>query len=150
MDEDFAAEDFSVLKCLVGQEKLSIGVNPFRANTPGSPGYRGYENSLAMWGTITAVVFVFVGYGWLIGLFLVPVGIAVFLVVGRVVQNRAGSRTRRWALSSASHFLSMWEGGVISVRDTQSGQAAISERGDALADFVRVAANSRAGPPAPQ
>ena len=102
-----------------------------------------------MWGTITAVVFVFMSYGWLIGLFSVPVGIAVFLVAGRVVQKRAGSRTRRWALSSASRFLAMWEGGAISVRDTQSGQTAISARGDDLGEFVRAAVNRYAGPQVP-
>ena len=112
------------------------------ANTPGMPGYRGYENELAMWGTIAAVVFVFIGYGWLIGLLSVPVGIAVFLIAGRIVLKRVGGRTRRWAQSSGSRCLAMWEAGVVSIRDTQSGQTAISARGDNLADFVRTAVNA--------
>ena len=94
-----------------------------------------------MWGSIVAVVFVFIGYGWLIGLLSVPLGIAVFLIAGRIVQKRAGSRTRRWALSSASRFRAMWEAGVVSVRDTQSGQTAISTRGDDLSAFVHTAVN---------
>ena len=132
---------FAALKCLVDEQKFALGVNLTSANTPGTPGYRGYENLLVMWGTIAAVVFVFVGYGWLIGLLSVPIGIVVFLIAGRIVQKRAGSRTRRWALSSASHFLTMWEGGVISVRDTQSGQTAIPARRDDLGEFVRTAVN---------
>ena len=90
-----------------------------------------------MWGTFAAIVFTFIGYGWLIGLLSVPVGIAVFLIAGRVVQKRAASRTRRWALSSASRFLALWEVGDVSVKDTQSGKTAISSRGDDLEEFVR-------------
>ena len=129
----------AALKCLVDEQKFALGVNLARANTPGMPGYRGYENLLAMWGTIAAVAFAFIGYGWLIGLLSVPVGIAVFLIAGRVVQKRVGNRTRRWALSSASRCQAMWEAGAVSVRDTQSGQTAISARGDNLAEFVRTA-----------
>ena len=132
---------FAALKCLINEQKFALGVNLTRANTPGTPGYRSYENLLAMWGTIVAVVFVFIVYGWLIGLLSVPVGIAVFLIAGRVVQKRAGSRTRRWALSSASRFFAMWEAGAISVRDTKSGQTAISARGDDLGEFVSTAVN---------
>ena len=132
---------FAALKCLVDEQKFAIGVNLTSANTPGNPGYRGYENSLTTWGTIAAVVFVFLSHGWLIGLFSVPVGIAVFLVAGRVVQKRAGNRTRRWALSSAPCFHAMWEAGAISVRDRQSGRAAIFARGDDLDEFVEVAVN---------
>ena len=64
-----------------------------------------------------------------------------FLIAGRVVQKRAGGRTRRWSLSSASRFLAMWEAGTISVKDTKSCQAAISARGDDLGEFVRAAVN---------
>ena len=130
---------FPALKILIDEQKFALGVNLARANTPGSPGHRGYENFLAMWGTFAAIVFTFIGYGWLIGLLSVPVGIAVFLIAGRVVQKRAASRTRRWALSSASRFLALWEIGDISVKDTQSGKTAISSRGDDLEEFVRAA-----------
>ena len=130
---------FAALQVLVDEQKFALGVNLTRANTPGSPGHRGYENFLAMWGTFAAIVFAFIGYGWLIGLLSVPVGIAVFLIAGRVIQKRAGSRTRRWALSSASRFLALWEVGVISVTDTQSGNTAISSRGGDLDEFVRAA-----------
>lgn len=128
---------FAALKCLIDERRLTLGVNLTGANTPGTPGYRGYENLLAMWGTIALVVLVFIGYGWLIGLVSVPVGIAVFLFAGRVVQKRAGSRTKQWALSSASRFLAMWNTGVISVRDAQSGCTAIAARGDDLGQFTR-------------
>ena len=129
----------AALRFLVDEQKLTLGVNLTIANTPGTPGYRGYENLFAMWGPIAAVIFTFIGFGWLIGLFSVPVGIAMFLIAGRVVQERAGSRTRRWALSSASRLSAMWEGGVVSVRDTESGKTAISARGDDLGEFVRTA-----------
>ena len=129
----------AALRVLVDEQKLTLGVNLTIANTPRTPGYRGYENLVAMWGPIAAVIFTFIGYGWLIGFFSVPVGIAIFLVAGRVVQKRAGSRTRRWALSSAARFSAMWKGGVVSVRDTESGKTAISARGDELGEFVRMA-----------
>ena len=130
---------FAALRVLVDEQKLALGVNLTIANTPGNPGYRGYENLFAMWGTIAAVIFTFIGFGWLIGLFSVPVGIVIFLIAGRVVQKRAGRRTRRWALSSASRFSAMWKGGVVSVRDTESGMTAIFARGDDLGEFVRTA-----------
>ena len=138
-------EMFAVLKCLINEQKFAMGVNPSIANSPGSPGYRAYENSLALWGTIAAVIYVFFGYGWLIGLLSIPVGIVVFLLAGRVVHNRACSRTRRWALSSASRFLAMWELGAISLKDSMSGQTAISARGDDLSQFVCRAVNEVLG-----
>ena len=97
-------QTFVALKCLFKEQNFALGVSLTRANTPETPGYRGYENLLAMWGTILAVVFVFIVYGWLMGQLSVPVGIAVFLIAGRVVQKRAGSWTKRWALSSASRL----------------------------------------------
>lgn len=130
---------FPALKCLVDSQKLVVGVNPTSANTPGMPGYRGYENSMAMWGSIVAVALIFMSYGWLIGLLSLPLGIVVFLIAGRIVQKRAGRRTQWWALSSASRFRAMWDAGVVSVRDTQSGRTAISARGDNLEEFVRAA-----------
>ena len=136
-------QTIAAINHLVDAQKFAVGVNLTSANTPGMPGYRGYENSLAMWGSIVAVVFVFIGYGWLIGLLSAPFGIAAFLIAGRVVQKRAGSRTRRWALSSASRFRAMWEAGVVSVRNTRSGQTAISARGDDLSEFVQAAVNDR-------
>ena len=69
----------------------------------------------------------------------VPVGFAMFLVAGRVIQKRAGNRTKQWALSSAFRFLALWEVGIISVRETQSGKTAISARGDDLDEFVHAA-----------
>ena len=138
MDE-WNQSTFEALKCLVYEQRFDLGVNPFRANTPGAVGYRGYENNLAMWGTIAAVVFVFVGYGWLIGLLSVPIGIVAFLIAGRIIHKRAASRTRRWALSSASRFLTMWEWGVISVMDTKSGQTLTPVVGNDLGEFVRTA-----------
>ena len=133
---------FAAVKCLVGARRFSVGVNLARANTPGMPGFRGYENSLAMWGSIGAVVVFFIRYGWPFGLLSVPLSIVVFMISGRVVQKRAGSRTRRWALSSASRLRAMWEADVVSVRDTQSGQTAIAMRGDDLNVFVHAAVRS--------
>ena len=133
---------FAALKCLVDEQKFALGVNLTSANTPGMPGYRGYENALAMWGTIATVVFVFTGYGWLVGLLSVPFGVVAFMIAGRVVQKRAGSRTRRWALGSASRLVAMWEADVVSIVDAQSGRTAISARGDDLGEFVRKAVNS--------
>ena len=133
MDE----REFASFKRLVDGGKIAVGVNLTSANVPGMPGYRGYENSLAMWGSIVAVVLVFIGYGWLIGLLSLPICIGIFLIAGRIVQKRAGGRTKQWALHSASRFRTAWDAGVVSVRDTESGRTAISARGDSLGEFLR-------------
>lgn len=127
---------FAALKVLVDEQRFVLGVNLSHANSPGAPGYRAYENLIAVFGTIAAVVYAFIAHGWLIGLLSVPFGIMAFLIGGRVAQRRAGNRTRRWALSSLSCFRAMWEGGTISLRDARSGRTAISARGDDLGGFV--------------
>ena len=71
-----------------------------------------------------------------------PAGLAAGLVGARQRLHSGRERVaRRWALSSASRFRAMWEGGVVSVRDTQSGQTAISTSDDDLSAFVHTAVN---------
>ena len=101
------------------------------------PYFQGLASNFAVLGTIAMIIFSFVSYGWMIGILSLPIGLVVFLIVGQIIHRRVRRKTRQYALSSAYNFSAMWEAGVISVKDSQSGQTAICYRGDELHEFLR-------------
>ena len=118
--------------------RLQIGVNTVKANSPGSPTYRPMDSLLPA----VAIVFA-IFYGFLISIFA---GILAFIcgtilflwLVRQWVMDRVNRRTINYALEAAyPNWVTAWESGLLSLRLAAEPEVVCQSPGEDWQQFVR-------------
>ncbi|WP_237215578.1 hypothetical protein [Falsiroseomonas oryziterrae] len=147
-DDEAGRLPLEMMRELLDQRRLRLGVHIRKMNSPGSPVYRYGENvwpaALILFGSFaaTAVVHFYLGAA------VLAVGCWWWLTkVQPRVKDGVFDRTAAWALQSDAHFDALWAKGVLSLfAELPDGRKFAATRRDDWRSFVRMVVRETSAP----
>jgi hypothetical protein len=149
MSDDTPTPPLEIMKSLLDQQRLKLGVHIRKMNSPGSPVYRMAEN---VWPAATILVASFAATAWIhfyLGGAILVVGCWWWLMkVQPRIKDGVFDRSAAWALQSDEHFDGLWAKGVLSLyAELPDGRQLAATWRDDWRGFVRLVARENAGNP---
>jgi len=146
MTDDNPTPPLQIMRDLLDQGRLKLGVHIRKMNSPGSPVYRYGEN---IWPAATILVSSFAATAaihFYLGAAILAVGCWWWLTkIQPRIKDGVFDRTSAWVLQSDDHFDALWAKGVLSLfAELPDGRKVAATRRDDWRSFVRLVAREGA------
>ncbi|WBV43269.1 hypothetical protein [Pseudoroseomonas cervicalis] len=141
--------EFETLRELIRQDRIQLGVDIRKMNSPGSPAYRPFE-TLALPVTILVASFLGAKYASIhVGAVLLAAGMAYWLLkVQPKVKEAVFARTAELALSREALFDGLWAKGALTLHTRMpDGSSRMANRKNNWRDLVRLVVEQEGGAP---
>lgn len=146
MSDESPTPPLEIMRRLLAEERLRLGVHIRKMNSPGSPVYRYGEN---IWPVALLLTSSFAATAWLhfyLGAAILAAGCWWWLArVQPRIKDGVFDRSAAWALQSDDHFDALWAKGVLSLfAELPDGRKLAATRRDDWRGFVRAVAREAA------
>jgi hypothetical protein len=146
MSDETPTPPLEIMRRLLAEGRLRLGVHIRKMNSPGSPVYRYGEN---IWPVALILTSSFAATAWLhfyLGAAILAAGCWWWLArVQPRIKDGVFDRSAAWAMQSDDHFDALWAKGVLSLfAELPDGRKLAATRRDDWRGFVRTVAREAA------